>query len=131
VNGRGNIYNAFISLDESFLIACVEGRDDIAPVGRPNYYIFFRNDDDVWSEAIHMGDEVNFPGARATSATVSPDGQVLFFGSSRFRSFETLGAENRYTIKLIQQIAQEPENGSSDIYWIRADFLYKLRPESF
>ena len=131
VNGEGNIYNAFISPDETYLIACVEGRDELAPIGRPNYYIFFRRNDDVWSEAIHMGEPVNFPDARATSATVSPDGRFLFFGSSRLRSLETLGAENRYTIEIIQRIAQEPENGSSDIYWIRADFLQELRPEKF
>ena len=131
VNGEGNIYNAFISPDESYLIACLTGRGSIASDGEVKYAVFFRTGTDIWSDAIDMGGEVNAPGAGATSATVSPDGTVLFFGSTRIRPAERLRPEGRYTLDFIQNIADEPENGSSDIYWINARFIETLRPEGF
>jgi hypothetical protein len=88
VNGKGTHYNACIAPDESFLIACVIGRDDSATPKRPNYYVFFRSTDDRWTEGINLRPEVNFPGASAAAPYVARDGRHLFFGSTVSRDID-------------------------------------------
>ena len=129
VNGDKNIYNAFIDPDERYLIACLHGRDDGFAGGRPNYYVFFRSEDDHWSEAVNLGEKVNPPGVGATSAYVSPDGRYLFFASSMLREEIITGVP--LTLARLNEYHRGPENGNSDIYWMDASFIESLRPEGF
>ncbi len=119
VNGKGNVYNAFIATDESYLIACVEGRDDSVTPGLANYYIFYRDENDNWNEGINLGEKINLPGIRATSAYVSPDGRFLFFGSSKVKSQDEI-TERGLTFDWLKKIHNEPQNGNSDIYGVES-----------
>ncbi len=127
VNGKGSPYNACIAPDESFLIACVNGRDDSLVPNRPNYYVFFRSEDDRWNEGINLGPEVNLPGASATAPYVTRDGRYLFFGSTLSRDPDSSAAVPLTSRQLLEYF-MAPRNGNSDVYWIDASFIRKLRP---
>jgi ketosteroid isomerase-like protein len=125
VNGKGTPYNAFIARDESYLVACVEGRDDGAEPGHPQYFVFFRDPDDRWTEGVCLGKDVSPVNGSAGSACVSPDGRYLFFGSARTGE----RADGRpATLRALREAAGRPQNGSLDIYWMDASFLERLRP---
>ena len=127
VNGKGVPYNAFIAPDESYLIACVEGRTDGAEPGRPQYFVFFRGAQDRWSEGVCLGKDVSPVGGNAGSAYVSPDGKYLFFGSTRPREIAST-PRIPLTLRSLRDANGRAQNGNSDIYWMEASFLDKLRP---
>jgi hypothetical protein len=81
INGNGALYNAFIAPDESYLIACVDGRPVSGNPGKANYFIFFRDEEDAWSDGLPFGPEINITGSAAMSSFVSPDGKYLFFAA--------------------------------------------------
>ena len=126
VNGRGKPYNAFIAPDESYLIACVEDRDDSLTPGLSNYYIFFRGKDDLWTEGVNLGPKVNFPGAGASAPYVTSDGRYFFFGSNRRKEIAA-HAGKPVTLSTLKDRFTGPQNGGTDIYWIEASFLEKFR----
>ncbi|MGD9344575.1 MAG: hypothetical protein PVH84_01850 [Candidatus Aminicenantes bacterium] len=130
INGQGNLYNAFIAPDESYLIACVEAKDKDVASGITNYSVFFRSQDDMWSEGINMGERINTPGARAISPYVSPDGKYFFFASTRTKKDNFSGRAKIFWTH-IQEIYSSPQNGNSDIYWVDAKVVHDLRPEGF
>jgi hypothetical protein len=127
VNGQGVPYNAFISSDESYLIACVDGRNDGSEPGRPQYFIFFRDAGDRWSEGVCLGQNVSPIDGNAGSPYVSPDGRYLFFGSTRTREISAT-PEKPLTLRALRDAYSRTRNGSSDIYWVDASFLDTLRP---
>jgi len=125
VNSQAVQYNAFVARDESYLIMCLPGREE--NIGTVDYYVCFRDEDDVWTGPINLGDKINTHASRATSPYVSPDGAYFFFSSTR----ANLGSEKtggRLTYDLLRKIQTEPQNGSADIYWVDAAFIEKLRP---
>lgn len=126
VNGTGDVYNACIAADESFLIACVTGRDDSITKGLPNYYVFFRSPDDTWSEGVNLGEKINFPGAQALSPSLSPDGRYFFFASTKAAELDA-GAPQAMTLHGIRDFHAKPQNGLADIYWVDASFIQGLR----
>ena len=127
VNGEGSPYNAFISADESMLVACVAGRKDCVTPGFADYYVFFRNENDDWSEGINLGKAVNPENENAVSASFSPDGKILFLASTRMPMPEMPIADSVMHYQLLKRHAA-PQNGSADIYWMRADFIERLNP---
>jgi Tol biopolymer transport system component len=127
VNGKNKPYNAFIAPDESYLIACIANRSDSTTPGVANYYVFFRSGDDVWSDAIHMGDEINPPGFEAHSPYVSPDGKFFFFALSKKGNIDLI-SDDRMRISEIQKLYNSPQKGSADIYWVSAEIIERLRP---
>ncbi|MFC2164378.1 hypothetical protein ACFLT2_05210 [Acidobacteriota bacterium] len=129
INGQGTPYNAYIAPDESFLIACVEGRDDSVTPGYPDYYVFFRRVDDTWSDGINLGNNINIPEDRALSPYVSPDGKYYFFASAR--KGPELSAWREITWSRIMHLHVSPKNGNSDIYWVDARIIENLKPEGF
>jgi len=129
VNGKGVPYNAFIAPDESYLIACVDGRTDGAEPGGPQYFVFFRDPRDRWSEGVCLGKEVSPVDGNAGSCYVSPDGKYLFFGSTRADELSTApGAA--LTLRALREASGRPRNGNMDIYWVEAAFLQGLRPQA-
>jgi len=128
INGKGNIYNAFISPDESFLIGCVENKSNLVNPGFSNYYIFFRDSDDNWSDGISFGPEINIKGSNAISASVSPDGKYLFF-SARTTSERMKEISSKNTLGSLKEYLNSPQNGNYDIYWVSAGVIEALRPE--
>ncbi|MCP4291907.1 MAG: hypothetical protein GY780_08745 [bacterium] len=126
VNCAESSYNAFVAPDESYLIACIRGKEKSLPVA--GYYISFRNADDQWSEAINLGPHINKAESAAGSAYVSPDGKYLFFSANWPIDKGSLFGEEGLTYQGIQDSAGLPALGSSDIYWVSASFLDDLRP---
>ena len=128
VNSGTTQFNAFVAPDESYLILSVYGRED--SIGSIDYYIVYRNRDDEWSEPINLGDRINTAGAQEYSSFVSRDGKYFFFMSTRLPTEENPGNDS-YSLTGLTEIFNHPENGNSDIYWIDAGFIEKLRPEGF
>ncbi len=126
INGTGSVYNACISPDESFLVACGGGRDDSITKGLPHYYVFFRNPDDTWSEGVNLGEKINFPGAQALSPAVSPDGKYFFFATTKAEDIDA-NAPGALTARGIREYYGKPGNGLADIYWIDAAYIRSLR----
>jgi hypothetical protein len=78
-----------------------------------------------------MGPIVNTPGNRVVSPYVSPDGKYFFFASTRTAEGDQGQkdtAQARRSYEKIKRMASEPQNGSSDIYWVDASFIEGLRP---
>jgi hypothetical protein len=125
VNGNGNIYNAFISPDESFLIGCVDNKNNEINPGFANYYIYFRDNNDNWSEGISFGPEINMKGSNAISASVSPDGKYLFF-SARTTSEKMKEILLKPSLSNIKEFLNSPQNGNYDIYWVSAGVIDAL-----
>jgi hypothetical protein len=128
VNKSGNIYNAFISPDESYLIACLGNTDNQVNPGCANYYIFFRDINDNWSEGISLGPEINIKGSNAISASVSPDGRFLFFAAQKISDEMREKSEN-ITLSGMMQVINAPQNGNYDIYWVSSKIIEELRPK--
>ena len=128
VNAGGTPYNAFIARDESYLIACVTGREDAVTAGSAEYYVFFRSPDDTWSDGTNMGAAVNAPGTRAFSPYVSPDGKYFFFATNKMDD-TLIPPQGDMTLGMIQDIYSSAQNGNADIYWIDAGVIEDLKPE--
>jgi hypothetical protein len=126
VNCGSNRANVFVAPDESFAIVPAMGRED--GLGGFDYFVTFRAEDDTWSEPVNLGPAINQPAGREWSASLSPDGAYLFFMSSR----TIPGVDRVLTGRSISQLLEaslEPGRGSSDIWWVSADVIYRLRPE--
>ena len=64
---------------------------------------------------------------RARSASLSPDGNYLFFSSTRKTSPDAATGGLTYARIKAEQVS--PGNGGSDIYWVDASVIDELRPE--
>ncbi len=122
VNSRLYEYNSFIAPDKSYIIYSSHGRED--GFGSGDLYISFRDEDGSWSGAKNMGEKIN-------SITldfcpyVSPDGQYLFFSSTRKAGMPY--SEMGVTYDQMLRILASPENGLGDIYWIEAEIIDELK----
>jgi hypothetical protein len=125
VNCGTNRFNVFVAPDESYAIVPAMGRED--SLGGVDYYVVFRSEDDVWSEPINLGEAVNQPDGREWSASLSPDGQYLFFMSSRTTTEAGLPLTGR-TMNELLEISAQPGQGSSDIWWVSTEVIERLRP---
>ncbi|MEO9513273.1 MAG: DUF5050 domain-containing protein [Flavobacteriaceae bacterium] len=92
----------FIAPDESYLIWDSEREDGF---GDSDLYISFKQPDGSWGPAINMGAEVNTDKWEAY-ASVTSDGKYILF--------------NR---------GVDPENRNTDIYWVDAGIIERLRPK--
>lgn len=130
INREGTtIYNTFISRDEDFLIACIDGIENELNPGVANYYVFFRDENDNWSEPVLFGPEINIKGSTATSASVSPDGKYLFFAAQKLSDENRLLLKNKTLTNLIK-ISNSVENGNYDIYWVDASVIDSLKEKA-
>ncbi len=128
VNCGQNRFNVFVTPDESFAIVPTLGRED--GLGGVDYYVVFRAADDTWSEPINMGPAINQAAGREWSASLSPDGKYLFFMSSRAYGETEVPLTSRSITDLLQ-LSTEPGWGSSDIWWVSAEVVERLRPENW
>lgn len=125
INGFGEPYNAYISRDESFLIACVDKVNNSYNPGKANYYIFFRDSNDNWSEGILLGPEINIKGSNAMSAYVSQDNKYFFFAAQKVE--DKFKIENLKTVSDFLEFNKSLFNGNYNIYWMDAGFIEKLK----
>ncbi len=123
VNCGRNRFNAYISMDESFIIIPAIGVEK--EIGGTNYYISFRNYDDSWSNPLNMGSKLNNNLGRGWSASISPDGKYLFFMSSKGLPVNDIPM--KLTSEFFNELQTIPQNGNSDIYWIKSDIIEELR----
>jgi len=117
-------YNAVIANDESFIIVPVYGMPD--SFGATDYYISFFEAGKGWSEPQNLGDKINTKSGNEYSANFSPDGLFFFFMSTRINTIKT----DRLDYKTINKIHNAPENGNSNIYWIKSDFIQDLKEKA-
>nr|MEE4269004.1 hypothetical protein [Candidatus Krumholzibacteria bacterium] len=108
VNVGTSCYNAFVAPDESFLIACVAGHAE--NLGAADYWISSRDPQGQWQPARNLGPRFNGPDTRAASAFLSPDGQYLFFSSSR----SAVAWPDRFNRADLHRFHGQPGNGASD-----------------
>lgn len=125
VNCEGNIYNAVISPDESFLIACVQGRSINKSPETAEYFVYFRSKDDTWSEPVNLSKAIDKEGTSAISVSLSPDGKYIFFASDREKLISRLKGRS-LTLSDLNEAFNSHGNGYSDIYWVSSDILKDL-----
>jgi hypothetical protein len=116
VNGKGVIYNAGIAPDESFLVACVAGRDSVQPENPSTYMLFFHNPDGSWSKGIDLVKTLRLPCDEAISISVSPDGTYIFYASDR-RQVPYKNFAPKWTLTSFHQMRNLQGNGNADIFW--------------
>ena len=124
VNAGRSTFNAYIARDESYIITPTFGMED--SFGATDYYISFRSEDDTWRGPYNMGPKVNSASGQEWSAYVSPDNKYLFYMSDKLSGEIGEGYENATFTDLIN-IHNQPGNGLSNIYWIKADVIEELR----
>ncbi|MBD3223187.1 MAG: hypothetical protein GF313_00545 [Caldithrix sp.] len=125
INAGQSRYNAFVAPDESFVIIPIYGRPD--SFGATDYYISFHNEDDAWTDPIHLPESINSKSRHEYSASISPDGKSFFFMSSEGDK-KTYSAKKNMTMGDMFDLHLKAGNGNSDIYWISASFIQSLRP---
>jgi hypothetical protein len=123
INTPGNEGDVFIAADESYLIFNSRGRD--RGPGDGSLFISFRGPDDSWSPPTNLGRVMNADRSDFCPV-VSPDGRYFFFSSARPRLTDASG---NITWKSLHDAQSQPENGSTDVYWVDASFIDDLRPE--
>ena len=123
VNTADGEYNAFVARDESYLIF---GR-------RNDLFVSFRRADGTWTRAVAMGAGVNSP-RMDYCPSASPDGEYLFFTSTRYP-----GRDYAKLLPVYEALeAQIPDPGHrrllrirlfpyEDLYWVRSEVLEPLR----
>jgi len=101
INTEDRDIDPFIAADERYLIVCQEKEGGI---GGLDLYVYFRNQDGSWTDAINLGEDVNSPSSEARPC-VTPDEKYLFFTSNRPDS-----------------------NSLGRIYWVDASTIEDLKP---
>lgn len=97
VNSEFREFDAFVSQDEKMIIFSSERTGGY---GGSDIYISFKESDNLWSEPVNLGTNIN-SAASEYGSTISPDGKYFFYTSGR--------------------------NGSEDIYWISAKFIGEFK----
>jgi hypothetical protein len=117
VNSDALEYDPFIAADGSFLIFSSQRPGGH---GQGDLYASFRDDRGKWGEPVNLGPQVN-SSAEENRPAVTLDGKYFFFTSDR-----------KSEVRLppgVPPASSMPGEGSRDIYWMRADFIRKLRPK--
>jgi hypothetical protein len=90
----------------------------------------FRTPQDRFSAPVNLGDKINRPTGAEWSASLSPDGKLLFFMSSR-SVFADRRAPRPMSYAELHQLNDLAMNGNPDIWWIEASVIEALRPAGF
>ncbi len=122
VNTTETQFHSSISPDESYLILSIYGRDD--SFGSTDYYVTFRDSNDVWSDVINLGEPINSEETESAPC-LSPDGRYFFFGSQA-KTERTV--DPGMTFADLKSELDIPGNGSWDIHWVDVSVIEALRP---
>lgn len=118
-------FNAFISPGEDYIIVPATGMQDT--YGGVDYYIVFRNENDVWSKPVNMGNQINSDARGEYSVSLSYDKKYLFFMSDRGIS----DSETKdMTLNNLIEKSKNILNGNSNIWWISSDIINPLKKNS-
>lgn len=124
VNCGRTRFNTTIAPDESFMIIPCIGMPD--SYGGTDYYIAFYDKTKGWSEPQNMGERVNSPTTHQYSASFSPDEKFLFFMSTKTNT----DCIEKLDYASLKKMHNSPENGNSNIYWIKTDFIEDLKQQA-
>jgi len=122
VNTPGNEGDTFVAPDGSYLILNSRGHDP-GPDGG-SLFVSYRGEDGEWSPPRNLG-RVMTADRSDFCPMMSPDGKYFFFSSARPRFG---GGDGVITWNGLFDAQSRPENGSTDVYWVDASFVEKLRP---
>lgn len=96
--------HGFISPSQDFIL--VDAPKENEETNDRDIHVFFKDKDGTWSKPINLGEAVNSKFSE-TCPSLTPDGKYLFF--------------SRY----------DEEGGLSNIYWISAEVINKVKPAEF
>jgi hypothetical protein len=121
VNSPGFEGDVFVAPDEGYIVFYSQGHD--RGEGGGSLFISFRGDDGSWTSPRNLGlameaDRSDF------CPMLSPDGRYFFFSSARARLEDAAG---NITWRSLLDAQARPNNGSTDIYWMDASFIEKLK----
>lgn len=129
INGPENSFNACIAPDESYLIFCAYRSD--SSLGKSDYYISFRDEEDVWSQPVNLGPGINSTGDEY-SPHITPGGKYFFFASNGnpLQISDPSGLiDPKVPLSASSSASLQspglPLNGSMDIYWVETHALLK------
>jgi len=117
-------HDPLIAPDGSFLIFASGGRP--GGMGGSDLYISFMKEDGTWTDAQHMGENIN-SNTGDYCPILSPEGKYFFFTSHR-RLHESYSEKSR-TFKEILKLKNSPGNGGGDIYWVDAKIIDTYKPD--
>ncbi|HKI87868.1 MAG TPA: hypothetical protein VKA38_02500, partial [Draconibacterium sp.] len=117
-------FNATIARDESFIIVPIFGMPD--SFGSTDYYVCFFDNKKGWSNPLNLVDKISTQSRLEYSANFSPDGYYFFFMSAQTKPQE----KEKFTYKKFQEMHNLPENGNSNIYWMKANFINDLKEKA-
>ncbi len=123
INSDSQEFHAYIAPDESYLIF-----DRMEKNRTLDLYISFRKSDGTWTKAINMGKRINTENESELRPYVSPDGQFLFFSSTRKK--QKFDGKHLTYDRFMKRI-EGPGNGSQDLYWIEAGIIDELRKKVY
>lgn len=126
INGESTEYDPFVAPDESYLIFASTRPGGY---GDSDLYVSFRHGTG-WSAPVSLGAAINSP-AREYCPVVSPDGAYFFFTSKRVAHAGARdGMPAAATVDELTARYDLIENGLSNVYWVKSDFLRDLRDAS-
>jgi hypothetical protein len=102
-------------------------RTTSSPPKKANYYVFFRSADGTWTSGTNMGPSINDPANTQHSPYVSPDGRYFFF-SSNAPAEAPVSSLKGLTLARLVELNSRPRSGNSDIFWVSAEIIERLRP---
>jgi len=117
--------NPRVDPNGTFILVPMMGRPD--SLGGADYYGYFRRDDGSWTEPVHLGPSVNSAAGDEFSINLSPDGQVVFFGSDR--ALPRLDGKPLTWAGLLAERTQGG-NGNTVLWWVDAGFLKDIRTKA-
>jgi Tol biopolymer transport system component len=120
VNSTSYEFNAFVDPNEQYILYTSYGRKDDA--GGGDLYMAVKDQNGKWTPARNLK-ELNSK-VLDFSPFVSPDGKALFFTSERHQ-LPVSFVGSKATVKKIKELAQNPQNGTGNIYWISFEGLTK------
>jgi len=113
-----------IAPDESFIIFDSERPDDT--FGTSDLYISFRDNIGNWLKPINLGQGINSR-YDERRAFLSFDKKYLFFASDRI---DPTRPDHPLTITELQKLTKSPNDSQQHIYWVSANIINKLNPNS-
>ncbi len=123
INTKHREFDPYVSPDETILIFTSNRPEGF---GSGDLYVSFKNKNGIWAEAKNMGDKINTPGSEYC-AMITPDGKYLFFTGARRKGI--IIPEKPLTYKDFRKIHNTHKNGFSNIYWVDAKIIEKLKPK--
>ncbi|HZY83092.1 MAG TPA: hypothetical protein VFE50_26415 [Cyclobacteriaceae bacterium] len=120
VNSKFYEFNAFVDPDEKYILFTSYGRKDDS--GSGDLYMAVKDANGKWKPAQNLK-ELN---SRQLDYCpfVSPDGKILFVTSERHQLPVSFNGA-RPNAQKIRDIAQNPLNGTGNIYWVDFEKIYK------